>query len=290
MQKLLYYLIVKPLSLIPLPALYFLTTPAYWLLAYVVQYRGRVVINNLKNAFPEKSKKELLQIRRRFYRHFLDQLLESLKMLSLSCEKGVRRFKMINPEILDPIYQEGRHIAAVIGHYNNWEYTAMMNAQMQHQFLAIYSPLKNKFMDRLVYQARSTCGAQLVSKHDVGLYIRKKDLDPFLLLFVADQSPRWRSKLHWTTFLNQETAVATGTERYAQMLNMPVVFGHIKKIKRGHYEIELELLTADPQKEPEGRITELHVKALEKDILQAPEYWLWTHKRWKKKLNKNKGK
>lgn len=273
--------------MLPLSVIYAITYPFYLLLAYVIQYRKKVVIKNLTNSFPEKSSKEINEIKKKFYRHFFDQILESIKMISMSDKECLERFKLMNPKVLDDYFDQGRNIALVIGHYNNWEYTPIMNAQMKHQFVAIYSPLSNAFMDQTIYDARSKLEAGLVSKHDMGKFLRKPPEIPFLLLFAADQSPKWKSKLHWTQFLNQKTAFATGTERYSQMIDMVTAFGRIEKIKRGYYEITVEILTDKPKEESAGNITEMHARALEKQIIENPEYWLWTHKRWKKKVEKS---
>jgi len=287
MSRVAYYLFLKPLSLLPLPVLYAITWPLYLLLAYVFRYRNKVMRMNLAKSFPEKSPEELRRIEKKFYRHFFDQILESLRMISMPDDECVRRLKITNPEILTPYYVEGQSVAMVIGHYNNWEFTPFMNPQMKHQFVAIYSSLKNEFMNEVVKKARSKMGSKLIPRREVGTFIRQRHEEPFLLLFAADQAPDWKSKLHWTQFLNQKTGVATGAERYAQMLNWVVVFGHITKVKRGTYEMTIEVLTDKPKELPEGEITEMHVRALEREILQAPEYWLWTHKRWKKKTERN---
>ena len=287
MNRILFYLFLKPFSMLPLPVIYTITYPFYLLLAYVIQYRKKVVIKSLTNSFPKKTSKEINEIMKKFYRHFFDQILESVKMISISGEECVKRFRVVNPKILDNYFDQGRNVALVIGHYNNWEFTLAMNAQMKHQFAAIYSPLSNAFMDQVVYKARSKLGIWLVPKHDMGKFLRNPPEIPFMLVFIADQSPKWKSKLHWTQFLNQNTAFATGSERYSQMLDMVTVFGRIAKVKRGHYNMTLEILSDKAKEEPQGRITELHVRALEKQIVEAPEYWLWTHKRWKKKVEKN---
>ncbi len=287
MKRIAYYFFLKPLSLLPLPVLYAITWPLYLLLAYVFRYRSKVMRMNLANSFPEKSAEELRQIEKKFYRHFFDQILESVHMISMGEAEFLRRMKMVNPEVLTPYYDEGRSVAMVIGHYNNWEFTPSINRQMKHQFVAIYSVLRNKFFNEVVKKARSKLDTKLLSRNEVGAFIRKPPKEPFLLVFAADQSPNWKSKLHWTEFLNQKTGVATGAERYAQMLNWVVVFGHITKVKRGTYEITIEVLTDKPKELPEGEITEMHVRALERQILKAPQYWLWTHKRWKKKTEQN---
>jgi KDO2-lipid IV(A) lauroyltransferase len=287
MNKILFYFFLKPLSMLPLSVLYFITWPLYAFMAFGIRYRHKVLRKNLSNSFPEKTDKQLLTIERKFYRHFFDQILESVRMISMSDSERLRRFKVTNPEVLTPSFDRGQSIALVIGHYNNWEFTPFMNSQIKHQYVAIYSKLRNPFINEIVKKARSAMGSLLVEKKEVGSFIRKPPKDPFLLLFAADQTPDWRSKLHWTQFLHQKTGVATGPERYAKMLNMAVVFGRIEKAQRGYYEITFELLTDSPKDQKEGHISELHLRALEKQIIEKPEYWLWTHKRWKKKTEKN---
>ncbi len=276
--------------MLPLPVLYAITYPFYLLVAYVIQYRKAVVIKNLNNSFPEKSSKEISKIKSLFYRHFFDQLIESVKMISMSDQECLRRFKVVNPEILDPYYGQGQSVAMVIGHYNNWEFTPFMNEQIKLQYVAIYTPLRNAFMDKTVYNARSKFGVELIAKKEMGSFIRRPHDKPFILIFASDQSPKSTSKLHWTQFLNQKTGVATGAERYSKMLNLVTVFGRIEKVKRGHYEITMEVLTDTPKEEAEGNITEMHVRALEKVIIEKPQYWLWSHKRWKKKVEQNLAK
>lgn len=282
MTRIGFYLFIKPLSLLPLPVLYAITWPLYFLMTRFFPYRHKTVRENLRKSFPDKDARTLKRIERGFYRHFTDQILETLRQVSMSDEEGQRRMKIVNSEILAPYYQQKRNIALVMGHYNNWEYTPFMNTQMQHQFIAIYAKLTNKFMNGIVKQLRSRVGSLLVERKEVGSFLRQPFEKPYMLIFLSDQSPNMRSKVHWTNFLNQPTPVATGTERYAQMLNMVVVFGHFDKVKRGHYEMTFEILTDQPKEEPEGRITEMHVRALERQILQSPEYWLWSHKRWKR--------
>ncbi|MCP4460612.1 MAG: hypothetical protein GY816_21715 [Cytophagales bacterium] len=287
MNKAFFYLFLKPFSMLPLSVIYAVTYPFYLLLAHVIQYRKKVVIKNLTNSFPEKGLKEIKEIKKKFYRHFLDEILESIKMISMSDKECLRRLKVVNPEILKPYFDQGRSVAMVIGHYNNWEFTPFMNAQIKHQYVALYTPLRNAFMNQTLYNARSKFGAGLIAKKKMGSFIRRPHDTPYLLIFASDQSPKATSKLHWTQFLKQKTGVATGTERYAKMLNLVTVFGRLEKVKRGHYEITMEVLTDTPKEEAEGNITEMHVRALEKVIIQTPQYWLWSHRRWKKKVEKN---
>lgn len=281
MSRIGYYLFLKPLSLLPLSVLYFITQPLFWIFVHIIRYREKVIIGNLRNSFPEKNDKELHQIKRRFYRHFIDQLLETLHQISMTPKEGLRRFHITNPEVVQPFFDEGRHVAMMIGHYNNWEYLAYMNLLLDHRFVAIYASLRNKFLDGVVKNLR-TCGdAIMVNRNDLTTFVRNYEGRPFIIFFAADQSPKYRSKLHWSTFLNQESAFPFGGERYSKMMNMGVVFADIQKVKRGHYELTFEIIAENPKETETGEITESYVRLLEKQIQNKPEYWLWSHKRWK---------
>ncbi|MEQ9230036.1 MAG: lysophospholipid acyltransferase family protein [Cyclobacteriaceae bacterium] len=283
MTRIAYYLIIKPLSLLPLQVLYFINWPFYVVVAYVVKYRKPVITRQLNESFPEKSDAEIRELRRKFYRHFVDVLIESLKELSISEKEIVRRFRLTNPEILEPFYKAGRNVAMVMGHQGNWEYSAALQNQMIYQFVCLYKPLKNKFLDKKIHDSRTKHGCEVISIFDIGKFVKAEQPNPYMLIFIADQDPPGKSKMFWTDFLNHETAVAAGAERYAKMLDMPVFFGHIIKVKRGHYEMTFELLEENPKEAPNGEITAKHTEALERNIMNNPAYWLWSHKRWKKK-------
>lgn len=283
MIRLAYYLTLKPLSALPLPVLYFITWPLYILMAYVVNYRGKVILENLRNSFPDKSEKEIQTIKRKFHRHLFDYFIESLALLSMSKKEGLKRLKVTNPELLDGFYEEGRHVAMLMGHFNNYEMIGFLNHILKHRFVAIFAHLKNKFMNAVIQKSRIQGDAIMVDKYDVNSFIRSYNERPFLMFFGSDQSPNMKSKLHWSMFLNQPSAFATGAERYAKILNMGVVFAHLAKVKRGHYELTFELITERPKEEKEGAIMEAYVRILESQIQKAPQYWLWSHKRWKRK-------
>lgn len=283
-SALLYYLVVYPLSLLPMPMLYGIGSFLHFMLYHVTGYRKKVVYQNLKNSFPEKSEDELKKIMRQFYRHLTDLIVESVKIFSISEKQVNRRMKILNPEVLEPFFQEGRSIILVGGHYNSWEmYALAADAAMSHKGVAIYKELKNKFWDKKMRASRQAFGLKMIPTYSVAKFFQEQHDHPTATIFGGDQSPSSVRKVHWVDFLNQDTAVLTGTERYAVQYNLPVVFGVINKVKRGHYEVEYRLITDQPQSHPEGEITEMHTKALEEVIVNDPQYWLWSHKRWKRK-------
>lgn len=283
MSRVLFYTIVKPLSLLTLPLLYLFSDLMYVVIYRMVGFRKKVVWNNLCNAFPDQSPAELKAVMRAFYSHFCDLIVESIRMFSMTEEEARRRCIFRNPEMLKAHYQAGKGIVLVTGHYNSWEMAVMiMDMCIPHQTVGIYAPLSNSFFEKKINESRGKYGMVLVSKNDIQEYIDQHQTQRNLYVLAADQSPTYAKKVYWTNFLHQETAVAFGPEKFAKKYDMPVVYCHIYKLRRGYYEVIFEDLETNPVETPHGSITEAHVRLLEKDIMAAPQYWLWTHRRWKR--------
>lgn len=288
MDRFFYYLFLKPLSLLPLPILYFLSDILFVIIYQMIGYRKSVVWKNLKNSFPEKPDNELQEIQSAFYRHLCDIIIESVKLFSISKRELQKRFQIKNPEIVSKYFQQGQDIILVGGHYNNWEMLAVsLDMLLPHQAVGIYSPLKNKFFNKKLAKSRTKFGVRIITKSEVRQHFENIDNKPTMTVFGADQSPTYSKKVYWMHFLNQETAVAIGTELYSVKYNYPVFFIKVNKVKRGYYEGELALLAENPDEYREGEISRLHTHFLEEIINQNPAYWLWSHKRWKRTRKDN---
>lgn len=287
------YAWVKAHAVLPMPLLYILSDILYFFVYHVLRYRVKVVRQNMKNAFPEKTEKERLQLERRFYHHFADYVVETIKLAGISQEELLRRAHLTNPEMIRPLLAQGHTcLMLLMGHYGNWEwFTGFpsvfgVNNLQVHQ---IYRPLTNKAVDRLFIFLRTRFHAMGIKKNEVvrDAVRLKQAKTPALMVFVADQTPSRANIHYWTTFLNQESAMYTGPERIAVKLNIPVIFVDVKKIRRGYYTVDFELMTDRPAETPEFWITEEYARRMEHSIMRDPAYWLWTHKRWKYKKNNN---
>jgi KDO2-lipid IV(A) lauroyltransferase len=285
MSRIIYYLLIKPLSLLPLSALFLFSDFLYFVASRLIGYRKEVVRKNIENSFPDYSSGQVNSLVKKFHHYFTDLIVESIKIFSLSKEDALNRCVLLNPELLNKFYDQNKHVILVGGHYNNWEMLAVaLNMQVKHQLAGIYTIINDKFFNKKFAQSRSKYGTGLVPKQRVKKYFKTGWSKPTGIIFGADQSPAWVKKnTYWTTFLNQETAVVFGTEKYAKKYNYPVVYVAISKVKRGHYQMELSLLEDDPKNSAYGSITEKHTRMLEKQIREYPEYYLWTHRRWKLK-------
>ncbi|MBB77764.1 MAG: hypothetical protein CL844_02035 [Crocinitomicaceae bacterium] len=292
MTKILYYLFIIPLSYLPLKILYIISDFLYLLITYIIPYRKKIVEKNIDNSFPEKSAKEKKIIKLQFYRHLTDLLAEGIKSINISKNEINNRVKITNPELMDELYKKKKDVILVSGHYNNWEWIVKgLNLFFKHKAIGIGMPLSSKFWDKKMNESRSKFSMTVVNsmnyKNEL-LNSSKNEIKSILLL--GDQSPSDSNKSYWMTFLNQDTPVLFGTEMIAHDLNYSVVFLSVKKIKRGYYSINLNLITHEPHKLNWGEITEAHTKLLEKEIISKPQYWLWSHKRWKREIPKDLNK
>lgn len=282
-----YYVFLLPISYLPFRILYGISDGLCWLLFNIVGYRKKDVLIHLHNAFPDKSEVEIQRIAQRFYSHLCDLLVESVKLFTLSTKEAQKRFVCRNPELLDDLAHRGRSIIIAAGHYNNFELAAIVvDTLMEHHCITLYKPLHNRFFDQKIRQSRSRMGGGLVSKPELKYFLDNQlpyQSHPIALLFAMDQSPSDPAKAHWMTFLHQDTGVQFGTEKYAKDYDLAVVYGRIYKEKRGFYSFEFEVINESPRTTPKREITERMTQLLEIDIRRAPEFWLWSHRRWKHK-------
>ena len=283
MASILYYIFIYPLSLLPFWVLYAKSNFLRFILYNIIGFRVGVIKNNLEKAFPNKTLEERKAIEREFYLHMCDLILESIKFFSISRQAAYKMMDVENSELLTELYNKGKDVILAGGHYGNWELYALTSPRdTPHDIYALYTPLTSEFFDRKMKSSRERYGLKMHSIKDVHGLFNQKSEKPRAFIFGADQSPSNPHKAYWLTFLNQETGVQFGTEKFAQQLNAAVVFGFIDKVKRGQYKMSYRLICENANDMPYGKITELHTKYLEEKIIEKPPYWLWSHKRWKR--------
>ena len=284
MGKLGYYLLlplIYGISMLPFPAIYMLSDLMEFLLFRVFGYRLKVVRDNLRNSFPEKSAEELKRLELDFRSWFCDLMLETIKTLTISPSALVERISVEGTEVLKEYFENGTSVMLVMGHWGNWELGGARFSQLPyHKLNVIYHPLENEQFDKLFIRMRTRLGNGLYPmKETVKCMLRDRG-EVTATAFIADQTPS-RDNAYWTTFLNQATPVFWGTEKIAQKLDRPIIYLGIDRPRRGRYTMRFELLEANPKNTPEGYISELHTRRLEQDIRKQPSIWLWTHRRWK---------
>jgi KDO2-lipid IV(A) lauroyltransferase len=288
MEKTGYYLlraITWIIQLFPLRVHYLVSDLLFFIAYHIFRYRRSVVWVNLVNSFPEKTVQERNRIARNFYHHFCDTFVETLYFDRMSVAEGKKRVRFRNPELLNSYLDEGRQVLAFFGHFNNWEWFCNLPLYSTHRLYAVYKKLKSKTFNRFYNNLRGRFGAiplergetfkQLVSDYQKGI--------PSMSAFLFDQTPRIYEIHHWISFLNQDTPVVLGAEKVAQKLDSVVLFLHSKKIKRGYYDAEFQLVAEHAKSCPKFEITDKCTHLLEQQIIEHPDFWLWSHKRWKHK-------
>ena len=280
MNYIVYYLFILPIAYLPYFILYKVSTVLCFVLKSVVGYRKKLVYKNLQNSFPEKSNKEIKRIFDAFYRHLTDVFIESFKGFIISKKTILKRLVVINQEAL--LKFGNQNIILIGAHYNNWEICGQcLPLYFNHSLLAIYKPLKNKFFNLKMKKSREKFGLEMIPMNKTKEYFNKESETPKGIIFGSDQSPSNPKNSHWMNFLNQETGVLFGAEKYAKEFNWPVIYVRINKIKRGYYKTEYEIITENPVLCKHGEITERFMTLVENDIKFKPQYWLWSHNRWK---------
>lgn len=276
--------LLRAFGLVPFWLMYLFADLFYFIGYYIIGYRKKTVLTNLRNAFPEKSEKEIHQISKAFFHHLADLFFETIKALQASEETLNKRLHYKNPELMDELYRQGKSVALLSGHYANWEWTIGFPKLIMHQSIAIYRPIQNKEFNEYMKKVRSRFGAILIP---ASISLRKMlEFEKSGLLtvtyYLTDQTALYDTK-YWFMFLNQETPIFPGPEKVASRFKQAVVFMDIQKVRRGYYEVEFTKLFDDASQTKEFEVTKAHTRFLEDIIRKRPEHWLWSHKRWKHK-------
>lgn len=275
----------KGLSLIPLRGLYVMSDGAAWLMRNVVRYRRKVVRSNLRSSFPEKTDAELRSIERGFYSFLTDYFFETVKMLSTDEATIRRRLRVENAEAVNGAVRAGRSVTLLLGHYCNWEWVSSIPLWFDGNAVPaqVYHALHSKAVDALFMKIRTRFHANNIEMSDIMRRTIgwKRQGIPSVTGYIADQCPGYEIHL-FTDFLNHDTGVFTGPERIARFLDSTVLFCHMSRPRRGEYVLRFVPVTENTREEPTFDITRRYFRLLEDNIREAPQYWLWSHRRWKR--------
>jgi len=280
--------ILKLLGYTPFWLLYIFADIIYFICFRIIGYRKKTIVKNLKNSFPEKSDQEIGKITASFYRHFADLVVETIKAFQASEDTFRRRFHYINPEVLDELYQQGKSVALLSGHYGNWEWTIALPKIIRHHVNVIYRPIQDETFDRYMKDVRSRFGMFLMpARISLRTMLELEKTRQISATYYLTDQTALQDTDYWMMFLNQETAVFPGAEILASKLKQAVVFMDIQKVRRGYYEVVFTKLFDDASQTKPFEVTKAHSRFLEEIIRKRPELWLWSHKRWKHKRPEN---
>ena len=286
-MELLVYRLVYPflwiISRLPWSLFYVLCDLVYYFVYYVIAYRKKTVTDNLFLVFPEKSKKEIFKIRKEFYKHMCDMFLEMIKTMTISKEEMIKRFKIIEPQTYKNLEANQKSIMVLMGHYASYEWAIAAHEVVDFPIIGVYKKIKNKYFDKLVHRIRARFNAKLIpaSKAIQEIAKHKNHGELYSYGFVADQSPKLTLSYYWTDFMGIKVPAFLGGEALAKRLDMAVAYLQVKKVGRGYYEAKFIPITENAKNCEDHFITKTYLKMLEQQIREEPQYYLWTHKRWK---------
>jgi len=275
---------VRLLTGIPLPLLYGVAAVLGWLTFHVYPYRVHVVRENLGKAFPQLDEKQLRSVIRRYYAGFAQMLVEVIKSVSIAPAELRRRVRLVNVEAVRALLARGQSVLLVAAHQCNWEWMLLaLSLELGYPLDAAYKPLVDHWAERAMKKVRTRFGGRLVPAQELlADIIRRRDVVRAVAM-VADQEPTMSEHKYWTRFLNRDTAFYMGPEEIARVTRFPVFFLSLRRVGRGYYEVEFQLLAAGGETRPSGALTEAYARLVEAQIHAAPPDWPWSHKRWKLK-------
>jgi len=236
-------------------------------------------------ALPHLSDKERLVIEKKSFQHLCDMFLEMIKTMTISKNEMNKRYTLTNLDTYLELEKKGKSIALMCAHYASYEWAISMNNHINFVGYGIYKKIANRYFDALVKNIRSKFKAVLITTKETKPTIEYNAKHGILGLygFASDQTPRRSDNLYWYHFMGIETPIHIGAESLAKQNDMNVIFLKGKKVKRGYYEATFEVLSEDVHYVPDYKISELFMQKVEQQIHEAPEFYLWTHKRWKHK-------
>lgn len=288
MQLLLFVVFYPALWLVsklPFRLLYGFSDVVFLVVYHVAGYRKRTVRKNLSLAFPEKTPAERRAIERKFYRHLCDMFLEMIKTMSISEKEIGARFRITNLDAYLDLERKGKSIALLCAHYASYEWVISLNRHISFKGYAIYKRIANRHFDKLVRDIRSRFKAYLITTKETIPTIQENQANGVLGLygFASDQSPKASKIFHWGMFMGIESPIITGAEMLSKRFDMNVMFLKVCKVKRGFYEATFVQSFENPREVPDYQISDAFMRCVEQQIREAPEFYLWTHKRWKTK-------
>ena len=277
------YPIIWILSRLPMRILYMKSDFFYFLIYYVFRYRKQVVLDNLKLAFPEKPEVELLRIRKKFFKHLMDLTMESVKAFSISEKEIFKRYTYSNPELVNKYAAEGRSIALMGAHQSNWEWSISLPKVLNIDMYGAYTKLNNTYYEKVIRDSREKFGVigYKTSEMVRGMQKRFSDKQQGAYILLSDQSPQLHKTYYWREYFNIKVPIHTGAEMLSKRFDLVVINYVTKRVKRGYYTTEFQLITDTPKDFKDYQITDLYTELTEKNILEQPEYYLWSHKRFK---------
>jgi len=277
------YPILWLVSRLPFKFIYVLSDGVCGILYHLVGYRKKVVRENLALVFPEKSENERLHIEKKFYKHMCDMFLEMIKTMGIGNQQLQKRFVFTNIEVLHRLEKQHKSVMLMFPHYASWEWVIALDKHIASKGYAVYQKIGNKYFDKLVRDIRQKFGTTLINTKETKEIVEKNKKNGTLNMYgmLSDQSPIPKKALLWTPFMGITVPVHTGAEMLCKKWDLPAVYLKVGKLSRGHYQGTFKLLTANPKETPEFELSKSFLRSVEASIREAPEYYFWTHKRWK---------
>ncbi len=280
------YPIILLISILPFRILYILSDVVYFFLFYILKYRRKVIVGNIKIAFPDYSDHQVMEIAKKSTRHLSDMIFEMIKTITISQAQLQKRFLISNIDYVKNLASHKRPIFSATGHYGNFDWSIAINYVWDMKINVVFKPVKQPQINNMLIKSRSKINSKLIPAREVKDFVtgNLSKTSTSVLYMIIDQSPKLKRPHYFTTFFNQPTSVFMGYEELAREMNAVAVYFKIKKIKRGHYEATVINMNPNSAQTKPWELTDQFYRLLEEQIREQPEFYMWSHKRWKVNL------
>ena len=270
------------ISILPHRLFYLFSDIIFLAVYHLIGYRKKVVFDNLTLVFPDKTDLEKKQIRKEFYKHMCDMFLETIRTMSIKEESLKKQYLLPNIDLLLG-YEKERSVLVLFAHYGNWEWSIIVNRFVKSKGYAVYQKIGNVYFDRLIKKIRATWNTTPISQKETVITMMRNFKSGVKGIYgiVSDQSPQVERAQYWTEFMGIKVPVYNSPEILARKFDHSVVFAKVTKLSRGHYSTTFIPIAKEGSLTTENEITETFLRLSEEEIRENPQYYLWTHKRWK---------
>lgn len=252
-------------------------------MAYALLHRERErALAGLRTAFPERDDQWVRCTARSSFIHLGKSLLEAV---AIRPGRFRREVSIQGIENLQAALAQGRGVVYVTGHIGNWELMAGAVAR-SFPLSVVAAPLKPDAMNDMIVSLRAGLGARTIIRSRPGA--AKELIRVFrenrILGILIDQDTDVEGV--FVDFFGRPAWTPAAAAQMAIRFKAPVIYGHIRRGQDGRHTViiegPIELTQSGNEERDSKALTAKLTNQIERTIREAPEQWVWMHRRWRR--------
>ena len=240
----------------------------------------KLIHSNLKKAFPDISLDNLNRITKMMWNNYGRVFAEYMFIKKFREDRSNKNIIIEGQEILEDIKKKNKSVVFISGHLSNFELMAMHIEKSGIKLSAIYRPLNNIFLNKIMERIRKKYICKYQIKKGIGgmkklMHLKKLNYSTALMI---DQRVSQGIR---SDFFNQKALTTTIPAQLVKKFKIPIVPIFIERINNINFKIVIKNPITFDNEETTKTITDKLNLVLEKMISYKPELWIWSHNRWK---------